>query len=148
MKDTFCRPNRQVYLESGLSFFLKLLFDTLFHFFHMLLISPRNSVIFFEIIRDDRLSWLELYSFNTPWKHEKTMFSGDIERDQWQGYNLVTDYSITLTLSWRRPLSYRNQSIDLPSKSMDWFPYCNGLRHESVNQFARSILTILQSLSH
>ena len=28
-----------------------------------------------------------------------------------------------LTLSWRRPLSYRNQSIDLQSKSMDWFLY-------------------------
>ena len=26
-----------------------------------------------------------------------------------------------LTLSWRRQLSYRNQSIDLRSKSMDWF---------------------------
>ena len=37
-----------------------------------------------------------------------------------------------LTLSWRRPLSYRNQSIDLLSKSMDWFLYDNDLRHESV----------------
>ena len=37
-----------------------------------------------------------------------------------------------LTLSWRRPLSYRNQSIDVPSKSMDWFLYDNGLRHERV----------------
>ena len=37
-----------------------------------------------------------------------------------------------LTLSWRRPSSYRNQSIDLPSKSMDWFLYDNGLRLERV----------------
>ena len=37
-----------------------------------------------------------------------------------------------LTLSWRRPLSYRNQSIDLLGKSMDWFLYDNGLRHERV----------------
>ena len=37
------------------------------------------------------------------------------------------------TLSWRRPLSYRNQSIDVLFKSMDWFLYYNGLRHESVN---------------
>ena len=28
-----------------------------------------------------------------------------------------------LYLSWRRPLSYRNQSIDLLCKSMDWFLY-------------------------
>ena len=37
-----------------------------------------------------------------------------------------------LTLSWRSPLSYRNQSIDLRSKSMDWFLCDNGLRHERV----------------
>ena len=33
-----------------------------------------------------------------------------------------------LTLSWRRPLSYSNQLIDLWIKSMDWFLYDNGLR--------------------
>ena len=30
------------------------------------------------------------------------------------------------------PLSQRNQSIDLRSKSMDWFLYDNGIRHERV----------------
>ena len=40
-----------------------------------------------------------------------------------------------LTLSWRSPLSYRNQSIDLQSKSMDWFLYDNRLRHERVKSF-------------
>ena len=43
-----------------------------------------------------------------------------------------------LTLSWWRPLSYRNQSIDLWIKSMDWFLYDNGLRHERVNRISRS----------
>ena len=38
-----------------------------------------------------------------------------------------------LTLSWRRFLSYRNQSTDLLSKSMDWFLYDRNLRHERVN---------------
>ena len=37
-----------------------------------------------------------------------------------------------LTLSWRKPLSYRNQSIDLLYKSIDWFLYDNGPRHERV----------------
>ena len=37
-----------------------------------------------------------------------------------------------LTLSWGRLLLYRNQSIDLQSKSMDWFLYDNGLRQERV----------------
>ena len=40
--------------------------------------------------------------------------------------------SYLLTLSWRRPLPYRNKSIDLLSKSMDWFLYDNGLCHERV----------------
>ena len=39
-----------------------------------------------------------------------------------------------LTLSWRRPLPYRSQSIDLLCKSMDWFLYDNGLRHEELNR--------------
>ena len=45
-----------------------------------------------------------------------------------------------LTLSWRRPLSYRNQSIDLLCKSMDWFLYNNGLRHERVKDSLESLL--------
>ena len=31
-----------------------------------------------------------------------------------------------LTLSWRMPSSYRNQSTDLLHKSVDWFLYNNG----------------------
>ena len=40
-----------------------------------------------------------------------------------------------LTLSWRRPLSYRNQSIYFRRKSMDWSLYDNCLRHERVNWY-------------
>ena len=42
-------------------------------------------------------------------------------------------FEIRLTLSWRRSLSYRNQSIDLQSKSVNWFLYLRGLHHERVN---------------
>ena len=45
-------------------------------------------------------------------------------------------FSCHWNLLWRRPLSYRNHSIDLRSKSMDWFLYDNGLRHERVNTFS------------
>ena len=37
-----------------------------------------------------------------------------------------------LTLWWWRSLSYRNQSIDLLCKSMDWFLYNRDFRHEKV----------------
>ena len=48
---------------------------------------------------------------------------------------LVPQSSVcNLTLSWRMPLSYRNQSIDLLRKSLDWCLYDNGLRHERVKK--------------
>ena len=37
-----------------------------------------------------------------------------------------------LAVSWWSSLLYRNQSIDLLCKSMDWFLYDRGLRHERV----------------
>ena len=43
-------------------------------------------------------------------------------------------FKFILTLSWRRSLSYRNQSIDLLGKSIDWFLYDNGLRRERVKK--------------
>ena len=48
-----------------------------------------------------------------------------------------------LTLSWRRPLSYRNKSIDLQSKSMDWFPYDSSLRRERVKSMLFHISCII-----
>ena len=47
----------------------------------------------------------------------------------------ILDFLMTLTLSWRGLLSYRNQSIDLQIRSMDWFLYDNGLRHERVKSY-------------
>ena len=45
--------------------------------------------------------------------------------------------SVALPLSLRRPSSYRNQFIDLRSKSIDWFLYDNCLRHVRVKQLIR-----------
>ena len=57
-------------------------------------------------------------------------------------------FCVSLTFSWRRPLSYRHQSIDLRTKSMDWFLYDNGLRHERVKEnkgiFSESRIVILK----
>ena len=49
-----------------------------------------------------------------------------------------------LTLSWRRSLSYRNQSIDLQSKSFDWFLYDRDLRHERIKSQGKSFKAILR----
>ena len=47
------------------------------------------------------------------------------EKSNWsyQYWESNLELHISLTLWWRRLLSYRNQSIDLDSKSMDWFLY-------------------------
>ena len=42
---------------------------------------------------------------------------------------------MSLTFSWRRPLSYRNR------KSVDWFPYDNSLHHERVKLSASAAST-------
>ena len=48
----------------------------------------------------------------------------------------ITSFRDLLTLSWRRSLSYRNQPIDLQSKSMDWFLYDEDLSHEKVKDLS------------
>ena len=49
-------------------------------------------------------------------------------------YIVKFNLNFSLSLSWRRSLSYRNQSIGSLPKSMDWFLYDNGLRHERVKK--------------
>ena len=54
------------------------------------------------------------------------------------GLSHLREYN--LTLSWRWFQSYRTQSTDLQSKSMDRFLYNGNLRHERVKVFSiRSI---------
>ena len=53
---------------------------------------------------------------------------------------LRKNLSFSLTLSWRRSLSYKNQS----SKSMDWFLYDRDIYHERVITKERDIFTTLQ----
>ena len=42
-------------------------------------------------------------------------------------------------------LSYRNQSIDLLNKSMDWFLYDKDSRHERINEASVSISIIIHT---
>ena len=47
-----------------------------------------------------------------------------------------------INFSWRRSLSYRNQSIDLQSKAVDWFLYDRDLRHERVRERNLDVITL------
>ena len=68
--------------------------------------------------------------------------SKEIVMSKWYSKWLVH----SLTRSWRRPLSSRNQSIDLLCKSMDWFLYGNGLCHERVNHHHLDVWQIFECL--
>ena len=52
--------------------------------------------------------------------------------------------SLHLTLSWRKPLSCRNQSTDFQNKSMDWFLYDNGLHQKELKPDWFSEMKLLQ----
>ena len=81
-------------------------------------------------LSQSRFFLVELWNISLGQKWQ--IFSSSIPKLIKKNYNPRN--TSTLTLSWRRPLSYRNQSIDLRSKSIDWFLYDNGLRHERVKR--------------
>ena len=80
------------------------------------------------------LRWSLFYSNSRPRSPNllKNIITG-VSRDVCKILQLLLR-TFLLTLSWRGPLSYRNQSIDLQSKSTEWFLYDNGLRHERVKR--------------
>ena len=59
--------------------------------------------------------------------------------------NRVVNMSLFLviTLSWQMSLSFRKQSTDLLSKSMDWFLYDKDLRHERDKGKLKFFLTVV-----
>ena len=103
-------------------------------------IRTRNNSVFGHFSRSDiyclgelKFDWLMMkYSFLFTW---------------WFNLNFITviwQKQVNLTFSWRRPLSYRNQSIDFLCKSIDWFLNDNGLRHEKV-KFAWTITLVIEA---
>ena len=53
-------------------------------------------------------------------------------------YVWIFNHGVGLTLSLRRSISYRHQSNDLQSKSMDWFLYDRDLCHERFKGHCRN----------
>ena len=99
------------------------------------------------------------YDFNKVAKHVlrtakclRTALSGCFWQYQiaiYESYSFsVFLLSFILTLSWQRPLSYRNQSIDLLCKSVDWFLYDNSLRQERVKQENKLDILVVEVYSH
>ena len=52
---------------------------------------------------------------------------------------VISIFFYCLTLSWRRSISHRKLSIDLQGKSVDWFLYDRGLRHERVKVISKTV---------
>ena len=96
---------------------LNIVWDAVFHIKNLLIVSSLQINVFGNQLKEN----LKVNNKNTR-----------------VSLNLIPSYQqsrrkvLKLTLSWRRLLPYINQSIDLQSKSMDWFLYDNGLRHERI----------------
>ena len=78
-------------------------------------ISANNCLYISEVFHADRISC-----------HCKCAFTYVNQRG---------DQFISLTLWWRRSLSYINQSIYFQSKSMGWFLYDRDLRHGRIKSY-------------
>ena len=97
-------------------------------FFDILLTNANHSVL------NDDLQVISYWSIQ--WKMQFNLdHNKQAQKDYtfWKNQIMKTLFLYYLTLSWRRPMSDRNQSIDLLRKSMDWFLYDIGLHHERVN---------------
>ena len=102
--------------NASVSYVLQQNFCLWFCSFYVTCLIIKSSIFDWTMSVDWFNSFMSFASFYTAWKQQKTR---------------------NLTLSWRRPLSYRNQSIDLLCKLMDWFLYDNGLHHQRVNDVFR-----------
>ena len=89
-----------------------------------------NTIAFFFDVGDCWFYTASIYSFLDFY----FMWNPSIVVSKNLLHKVLTQY---LTLSWRRPLSYKNQFIDLLFKSVDWFLYNNALHHERVKLFLK-----------
>ena len=62
-------------------------------------------------------------------------------------YETLQHDNSALTLSWRRSLSYRNQSIDLQTRLVDLFLYIRDPCHERVESFLSTVFVKLSILN-
>ena len=110
----------------------------------------RNNVVIFNVDFQNVGQRRNNVADMTIWKKNKPRFKNKIiflNFKEYVGLNIFLHFFPILTLSWRRSLSYRNQSTDLKSKSIDWFLYDKGLRHESIKKnFKKNLCTASKNL--
>ena len=91
------------------------------------------------------VTWLiYLFSFKEGLFSTRLMYLSDLDPNQFTWFNFsikIFSWFLSLTLSLRRPLSYRNQS-----RSMNWFLYDSGLRHERVKSLVVNGLLLLRNI--
>ena len=97
-----------------------------------------NQVEVVERIKEDSLPYHLLSCESWIFMKEKPDWKKEQKTGNYALQHVRTDswcmwMKSVLNLSWRRSLLYKNQSIDLLNKSMDWFLYDKNLRHERVN---------------
>ena len=110
-----------------------------------LIVTVFNHRVPLKFPRIFQETYLQIFYFITNGKHMVTiLLNKPTKIDIAIGFSLLFNdtgleklyhfkYFQSLTLSRRKPLSYRNQSIALPYKSMDWVLYDRDLLHKRVN---------------
>ena len=98
-------------------------------------IEKSKAHVYEKCYTDKKLVWFKYFPW-ISWAHYGKIMLRQVffpnENQKSNHYFQIFSVTKFLTLSWRRPLSYWKQSIDLLCKSIDWFLYDNGLRHERV----------------
>ena len=94
------------------------------------------------LFRKRFLSFLRIFHEVLPWSHHtisiqnisESLLFNTLHSSTAKFYSIRMHVSLTVTLSWRRSLPYRNHSDYLQCKSMDWFLFDRDLRLERVNE--------------
>ena len=124
--------------------FLKAVYDVMLlilmsSLFHSVMTFGKKEFLKYSVVL---YSWCYILCVIMTQRIRKSIFDLPLSQDELEFSKLGKKHSIepirinktdVLTLSWRTSLSYRNQSINLLCKSMDWFLYGRDLRHEQVN---------------
>ena len=113
-------------------YFFRILFS--FEVWNLILFNKfLNPITSFLTFFDECISFWWMYLFSMNVSLFEILFSNAVKRYVSVALNACLPV-FKLTLSWRKFLSYRNQSTDLQNKSMDFFLYDRDLRHEKGKQ--------------
>ena len=101
----------------------------------------KTLFLIFQFIKKNEMAlWVHGFFTYCPVNHEYSWKKIQIEKKSEFCFrtcknrlSVCDGWRASWLFQWRRSLSYRNQTIDFQNKSVDWFLYDRGIRHERVH---------------